>query len=211
MNSLWFPFFIALLAILNPVGASPLFLTYAERQKTEVVRILAGFVSISVFISLLVFLLSGPMMLRFFGISIPAFQIAGGLLIFIRSLQMMNGTLPHIEVLEEKTKKKISSYQTAIHLLPNIIVPIVIPVFIGPGTITTLILYAQEMNGIGDLPPLIFGALMASVVVYIVLLLSQVIMKVLGNNGLQVVMRVLGLILAAIGVQFIINGVQLVL
>ncbi len=211
MNSLWLPFFIALTAILNPIGAAPIFLAYVERQKTDVIRILALLVSVSVFVSLVIFLLTGPMILRFFGIEIEAFQIAGGLLIFIRSLQMMNGTLPHIDILDDKPLKKKSSYSTAYGFFPKIIVPVVIPVFVGPGTITTLILYSQSASSISSFVGLSFGAALASVAVYICLILAQMIVKMIGNNGLQVIMRLLGLILAAVGIQFIINGLQVVL
>lgn len=205
---MWLPFTIALIAILNPIGVAPLFLSYAGDHSDNVVRMLGVLVSIAVFGGMLFFLLVGPGMLKFFGIEVYSFQIAGGLLIFLRSLQMMNGTLPHIEVLEEAKRRKSTAYQKAIHHFQKTFVPVVVPIIIGPGIITTLILYAQNVTRVSEYMQLSFGALLSCLLLMLCLVVARFIERSLGTNGFQVVMRIFGLILAAVGIQFVMNGVQ---
>lgn len=194
-------------ALLNPVGNMPIFLAYTRDYQPKVRHAVAVLLSGFIFGAMVVFLFTGQMLLSFFGITVQSFQIAGGIILFGIGLSMMSGS-------HSTTVTKIVSggldqtaYGQARSILPALIVPLGIPLYVGPGTIASAILYGSEapdhmaFSGI-----LVVMAIMAAVIM-IFNLASDAIAKLLGSQGIEIVVRVMGLILAAIAVQMFIEGV----
>jgi multiple antibiotic resistance protein len=198
-------FFAALLAILNPFGNIAHFLNFTTGDTPGVRRAMAFLVAGVVFIILSVFFIFGNAILGFMGITLPAFQIGGGILLLISGLSMVRGEM-------KKPPEKIlkgaggDDYDKASSKLQQILVPLAIPLIVGPGTISTAILYAAGAREDGTFLALLGVILIVSLIVLACLLASQWILNVIGENGLQIMIRILGLMLVAVGVQFLLNG-----
>jgi multiple antibiotic resistance protein len=187
---------IGLLAIASPLSAIPIFLgltsdrTPAERQR---IALVAASVAAA---TLLVFTFLGKALLSLFGITIEAFQIAGGILLLLMALGMM-GALPGATTSDESD----SSGRASIG-----IVPLAIPLLAGPGAISTILIYAHRHESLAhDL--LVSGVIISVMtIVFLTLRLSTVIGPKLGKTGISVLNRIMGLIVAAIAVEFIVDG-----
>lgn len=191
-----------LFAIANPLGALPLFLALAPTDTVAAMRRAAITASITAAIAVLVFYLVGAHLLEFFGISLPAFQVSGGILIFLMALKMLEGSTSTHKV----GPKDVEAAQDS---EPDItaIVPIGVPLIAGPGTISTTILLRGEAEGLGQNLALLAAIAIVLVSVAAALLFADRIHRLIGDMGLRIATRVMGLILAAIAVQFVVNGV----
>ena len=194
---------IIMLVVVDPVGIAPLFAalthgeTHAVKRRTAIRGMLiAGGI-------LVVFVLAGDTLLSALGIGMPAFQIAGGALLFLLAVDMVFArhsglrSTTEREQREAETKKDISVF------------PLAIPLIAGPGALTTVLLMVGEQ---GD-DPFVLGTVLAVILVVLLvtlisLLASARIMAFMGETGANVVSRVLGVVLAALAVQFVLNGWQ---
>jgi multiple antibiotic resistance protein len=194
-------------AILDPFGNLPFFIAYTGHLKSSVRKKTAIFLSLFIFFSMALFLFSGQIVLTFFHISIPAFQIAGGIILFGVALSMMSGThtITMNRVIHETGKDRLLEKDESI--LPTILVPLGIPLYVGPGSIAAAILFGSN----APTETAFFGGLLVimSIVIIITLLnmSSDLIGRVLGNQGIEILVRLMGLILAAIAVQLTLEGV----
>lgn len=204
--SLVLNFFIAVLAILNPIGNVPIFLEHVNEDPNEVQKNIAKLMGLTIFLIAVAFYFIGQPFLRMFGITIPAFRIAGGILIMMIGIRMLHGK-PKFENEGLETQAVITNpFQEATKRLSSIIVPVAIPIFVGPGAITTVILYSQRAEGFLTTIFMILALGAACAVITGALYLSRWLFKMLGKNGMQIVSRTMGLILCAIAVQFVIDG-----
>ena len=162
--------------------------------------------SVAVFVMLVVSFFAGRFILQIFSISLPAFQIAGGLVIIVYGLRMTLEKTVIPEMQDEEDDEFTYDLDGGKRHLGEIIVPLGIPLIVGPGTITTVILYSDIVTGFGDL--LLFHLLMlvGTVITGTVLLFSDPIRRRLGRNGLEIMTRIMGLLLVAIAIQFILDG-----
>ncbi len=199
-------FFVALLAIVNPIGNSAFFLQQVETQSTKVQIVTALLVSITVFLSLVFFFYSGTSVLKFFGISLPAFRIAGGIILLMMGIRMIHG-YHKTSIAKLKLSEKDDNFEKAKKTLSNMLVPIVIPILVGPGTMTTVILYANEARNFSTDIGMIGAIAGCSTLVFIMFSFSGLLFKIIGANGFQTFIRVMGLIICAIAVQFMIGGI----
>ena len=199
--------FGAFFAILNLPGNMPLFLAYTKDLPPRVQRYTALLLSGFVFAVMVLSMLFGDDVLHFFGISIPAFQIAGGIIIFSIAVSMMSGL--HTETIKNIVTggRDVDDFRQAEQFLPKILVPLGIPIYCGPGSISTAVLIGtQAPNDIAFL--LAVGVL--GVVVLIITLFnvtSEFISRLLGKQGVEILVRLMGLVLAAIGIQLILAGI----
>lgn len=190
---------VALLAIVNPIGCLPIFISAtdgwnkAERAKT------ARTVAITVFIVLCASAFIGDGILSFFGISIPSFQVGGGILIMMISISMMQGK-------QSGTRQTLEEAQSMADREVIAIVPLSIPLLAGPGAISSMILSAQQQPTLLGHVSLVIPVALATIVIWLVLKLSDVITQQLGTMGINIVTRLMGLILAAMAVEFIAHG-----
>jgi multiple antibiotic resistance protein len=191
---------IALLAIVNPIGCLPIFISAtegwqkAERSKT------ARMVALTVFIVLSLSAFIGNGILDFFGISIPSFQVGGGILILLISISMMHGKQSSTRQTPEEARSLAERDVIAI-------VPLSIPLLAGPGAISSMIISAQQQPSIWGHLTLLIPVAIISGLIWLILQLADIITTQLGTIGINIVTRLMGLILAAMAVEFIAHGI----
>jgi multiple antibiotic resistance protein len=192
--------FMALLVLINPLSAIPIFIsltpnsTQAERKKIAKVTSL----TIAVVVSL--FALVGEGLLHFLGISIGSFQLAGGLLVLMIALALMNAQTSATKSTEEERSEAESKANIAV-------VPLAIPLMTGPGTISTVIIYTSTARDWIDVADLIISGMLVALVSYAALTMATPISRVLGKTGINVVNRVMGMLLAALSVEIMVDGI----
>ncbi len=136
--------FIGIIAILNPIGNVPIFLEHVENETPKVQRAVALLMAGAIFGLLLVFFLFGNRILTMFGITIPAFRLAGSIIILRVGLRMLQGKSKFENSGIETAASSGTTFDQARNSLSHILVPVAMPLFIGPGSITTVILYAEK-------------------------------------------------------------------
>lgn len=200
-------FFVALFALIDPIGNVPLFAAATAGAKWRDRAWIALYISLFVLAFLTFFYFSGLGLLEFFGISLPAFRIAGGVILFLLGLEMARDdfTANFAEAADTATGSGRAFVRKRFE---RMIVPFAMPLLIGPGAISTVIIYASQARAFGMKGAFIgvgvIGAVAAATLA--AFLATPVITKMLGRIGLTIVVRVLGLILCALAVQFILAG-----
>lgn len=196
-------FFIGLIAILNPIGVIPVFINLTQQQTSEERALTARTAAMSVGIVLLIGLLAGEYILNVFGISIASFRVGGGILILLMAISMMNATMSPARQTPEEARDAVLKDQVAV-------VPLAIPLVAGPGAISTVIVYANRasQNELLHLFVLAIGVIVVAVVVWLIFRLAQPLSERLGRTGINVITRIMGLIMAAIGVEFMASGLK---
>jgi multiple antibiotic resistance protein len=192
---------IALLAIVNPIGVIPFFIhftsgfTREQRHRTARIAAFGAFVVISVSA------LAGLKIIEFFGISLASFQVGGGLLLMLSSVQMLNAQPAETRKtdLDEAADKVDAGASIAI-------VPLTIPLLTGPATISTMVIYAEKTRHWWQLGVLVGYGVVIGISVWIALNLSGRIARVLGKTGINVMTRLMGLLLAALAVEVMSDG-----
>jgi multiple antibiotic resistance protein len=192
---------IALLAIVNPIGVVPFFIHFtrnlnrAQRQRTMQVSAFSAFVVIAMSA------LAGLKIIGFFGISIASFQVGGGTLLLISSLQMLNAQPA------ESKPGDVSDGDAKIDAGASIaVVPLTIPLLTGPATISTMVIYAQRTRHWWELAVLVGYGVVVGVSVYLAFAASGRITRMLGHTGINIMTRLMGLILAALAVEIMAEG-----
>ncbi len=205
--SLFFNSFIGILAILNPIGNMPIFLEHVENESPKVQRAVAVLMALSIFFLMLIFFLFGNRILNAFGITLPAFRLAGSIMILLVGLRMLQGKSKFENHGIETAAVSGNTFDQARNRLSHILVPVGMPLFIGPGTITTVILYAEKSPTPTMFVMMIAVLFLSSCLVGVTLLSSRWIFDRIGKNGTQIVVRFMGMILCAIAMQFMIDGI----
>jgi multiple antibiotic resistance protein len=194
--------FIPLVIIMDPLGNLPFFLMFTERNTPREKRKMAATACITAFIILVFFGLTGDFVLRLFGISLPAFQLAGGFIFFIYALQMLRLIPGGMKTTVEEEEEGISKENVAL-------VPIATPLLAGPGAITAVLVWRQAAShNPMNLLLLLIAISMACIIIYSVFHFGEFINRVLGLGGIRVATRLMGLLLAVIAVQFMVSGFQ---
>lgn len=190
--------FVSLFVIIDPIGLAPLFVavtqknTKAERRSIAIRACLVG-VSI-----LAVFGLAGEAVLSTIGIGMPAFRISGGLLLFLTAIEML---------FEKRTERREHQADAGPAPDPSVF-PLAMPLIAGPGAMTTMILLTEQQSDISG-QAMVFGVMVAVVsLVFTMFMLSGVLARLLGKTGINLVSRLLGMFLAALSVQFVIDGIR---
>ena len=204
-------FFIALFALIDPVGNVPLFAAATSGLKNSTARLIAVFVSLFVMGFLVFFYFTGLSLLAFFGISLPAFRIAGGILLLLLGLDMTRDDFTASMAADADEAGAAGGGRTAQarRRFEAMIVPFAMPLLIGPGAISTVIIYASEARDYGMVGVVTGVGVIALVALSTMLSFwaTPLISRLLGRIGLAIVVRVLGLILCAMAVQFILSGI----
>lgn len=191
--------FAALFVIVNPIGAIPLFITYTQGQSLPERRHTAHVTAIAVAIVLVLSIFIGDYFLRFFGIGIPSFRVGGGILVLLMAIAMLNARQGGARYTKEEGREGEEKDNIAV-------VPLAIPLLAGPGAISATIIYAHKAHNAMDVTVLIIAALLVSGGVAIALHLADSIASRLGRTGINIITRIMGLILAAVAVEFIADG-----
>ncbi len=203
-------FFVALFALLDPIGNVPVFAAATAGALAAGRRWVAVYISLFAFVFMTFFFFSGLALLEFFGISLPAFRIAGGVILFLMGLEMARDdfTAMFADAAEGAETEGARAY--ARRRFERLVVPFAMPLLIGPGAISSVVIFASEAKqfGLQGMAAGIGVIAAISLVTMLCFWLTPVISKLLGRIGLTIIVRVLGLILCAMAVQFIIIGVS---
>jgi len=190
---------VPLLIIMDPLGNLPIFLLFTRDNTLAERRHMALVASFASAVILVLFALSGDALLRLFHIGMPAFQLAGGFIFFIYALQMLALIPSGIKTSAEEEQEGIRK--------PNIaLVPLAVPLLAGPGAITTVLVWRQQLTAPAQQVELLAAILTACAVVYLALFFADTLRRLLGVSGIRVVTRLMGLLLAVIAVQFMVDG-----
>jgi multiple antibiotic resistance protein len=192
-------YLLGLFAVANNIPAIPLYLILIEGLTRKEQNKLCFIATTASFLTMVVSMVFGMGVLSFFGISVNAFRIAGGLLLLGTGFKMMNSVEKSIQQAEETTlARKISSA----------IVPIAIPLTTGAGTMSTIILFTQDLHHFYFIELKLFLAIVTmTMIIYLTFRYSPRIVEVLGPTGMDVLTKIFGLITIALGVQFILTGI----
>lgn len=197
----YFKIFISLLAIVDPLAAVPIFISMTADESREQRRKTINNVAIGMSAILLATLFLGEMILQFFSITIDSFRIAGGILLLLMAIAMLHAKTSQIRQTHKEADESIEKQSVAI-------VPLAMPLLAGPGAISTVILAAHKASGAGHYLAISAEILLLSLVVWGALRLSSWFQKHVSTTGINIFSRIMGLILAAIAVEFIASGVK---
>ncbi len=192
---------VALLAIVNPIGVIPFFIHFTQNLSPQERRRTIRTSALAAFFVIAVSALAGLKIIEFFGISIASFQVGGGMLLLISSLQMLNA-----QPAESKPGDMNSGQQKAGAGASIAVVPLTIPLLTGPATISTMVIYAQRTRHWWELAVLVGYGVVVAVATYLAFSASGRIAKLLGRTGIDVMTRLMGLILAALAVEIMADG-----
>ena len=194
----------SLLAIINPLSATPMYLALTEGYTPEHRRRTIRNAVLTAFLVLVVFALLGARIFQVFGITLDAFRIAGGLIFFGIGLDMLQAKRSRVKTTEEEERDALTKSEVGV-------TPLGIPMITGPGAITTvmvLMTQAQSAAAVG----ILFGAIVAVMaVVYLVLGAAPRLVGFFGQTGLNVMTRLMGLLVTVIAVQFVVDGARPIL
>lgn len=199
-------YLLGLIAVANNISALAPFIALTAGLDRVTIRRLVMVSSFSTFIIMIVSMFFGTLLLEFFGISISAFQIAGGILLCGTGTSMLNAkSSSDVSGKQiESSKLEYSRYVSAA------IVPIALPLTAGAGTISTITLFTEIAKKSHSMPELFTAILTITIIVFICFYFANTLVKILGDIGMSVLIKVMGLFTLAIGVQFIITGVSTV-
>ena len=190
---------IALFAIVSPLGSLPMFIAATRGWDKQARAKTTRTVAFTVFIVLMVSAFLGESILEFFGISIPSFQVGGGILLMLIAIAMMHGKQSGARQTEEEAHDMEARDVIAI-------VPLSIPLLVGPGAISSMILSAQQHPTFTGHLFLAIPAFIVALSAWLTLQLADNITNFLGATGINVITRLMGLILTAMAVEFIARG-----
>ncbi|HRZ98318.1 MAG TPA: NAAT family transporter [Paludibacter sp.] len=185
--------------LINPLGTMPVFmsmtadLTVDERNKT------AKKASIVSFFTIIAFALTGQLLFNFFGISVNSFRVVGGVIFFIMGMDMLKARLGQVKIKDDEVKKYIRDIS---------VTPLAIPMICGPGAITNAIVMMEDAITLSKKVILILSITTIMALTYLILYSSSKIMKFLGETGVNVMMRIMGLIVMVIAVEFFFSGLK---
>jgi multiple antibiotic resistance protein len=192
--------FTSMLFIVDPIAAVPTYLvitqdeTRAERQRT------ARRACIAMTVLLVVFAATGTLLFRAFGITLPAFRTAGGLILWFVAMDMLRGERRtqegREELLEGQAKEDVA------------VTPLAIPMLAGPGAISTVIVLSGQAHGLLENGVVYGSIVLTGIVSFFALRVGEPLLGRLGKTGIRVVTRIMGLILAAVAAQFVLSGVK---
>lgn len=191
--------FTSFFTLINPLGTMPIFMTmtsdldHKTRVKTARKAVVVSFITI------IAFALSGQLLFNFFGISVNSFRIVGGVIFFLMGMDMLQARLGKVKVKESEVKKYVNDIS---------ITPLAIPMICGPGSITNAIVLMDDATHVGMVAVLFIAIFVVLLLTYLILVSSSKIVKFLGETGNNVMMRLMGLIVMVIAVEFFFSGLK---
>ncbi|OJB48201.1 hypothetical protein BGV60_25360 [Burkholderia ubonensis] len=196
--------FISLLALINPVGAVPFFLSLTAQQTEDERRRTIRIASVSVFCVITVTTLLGQQIIDFFGISVGSLEVGGGIIMLLMAISMLNAQAGNTRSTPEERHEAEQKDNIAV-------VPLAIPLLTGPGSISTVIIYAANSRHWYDRVGLVaIGAVLACLC-FFAMRLAEPIANWIGRTGINIATRLMGLMLSALAVEFIVNGLRALL
>ena len=204
MEQINYSFFIltfsSLFTLLNPIGITPILLSLTENMSdSEYISTVKKGI-FTAFLILIVFSFMGDVIFKFYGITINAFMIAGGIIFFRNSLDMIEAKVSRLSSTPQEEEEAENKNDIGI-------TPIGIPIIAGPGAITSVMLLSSQTSNFTEKILLHFNIIITLLLTYFILLLGKKISKRIGTTGIRIIQRIMGLVLMVISIQFIINGI----
>ncbi|MCG3729845.1 YchE family NAAT transporter [Vibrio cincinnatiensis] len=199
--AIFLQFFLGLVAAVNPIGIMPVFVSLTSHMTVEEKNKTAATANIAVAVILITALLGGQVLLDMFSISLDSFRVAGGLLLLSIAFSMMSGKLGEDKQNKQEKSEHISREQIGI-------VPIAMPLMAGPGAISSTIVYSARYPGMLDTFGIALTIALFSISSWLLFRSAPYIVRILGQTGINVITRIMGLILGALGIEFIANGLR---
>jgi len=194
--------FMGFFAIMNPIANTPVFLGLTTEDDPETRRKVAAKALIVSFVIIVVFAAAGKVIFGLFGITLPAFRIMGGILVALVGYHMLQGG-EHSSVQHPSEEDKQKGQEAELEIA---ISPLAMPILAGPGTIATAMNFAST-GGASEFIVTVVAFFVLCVISYVFFIFGERFVKYIGDNGIKVITRLMGLILAVIGVQMLIDGV----
>lgn len=202
---MFFEFFLAILgalfSVVNPLGAIPVFLALTPDYTAQERRSTALRTSVYFALLLTAFYFGGTLILQFFGISLSAMRIAGGLVILASGYGLLYGKMEDSRAVNKKVREEALAKDDISFS------PMAMPMLSGPGSISLLIGYSGQYAAIDQRATVVLVIVVLAALIYAILLSSPALFRLLGFAGLQAMTRIMGFIVMAIGVQYVISGV----
>ncbi|WKW46452.1 MarC family NAAT transporter [Myroides sp. JBRI-B21084] len=196
--------FAALFSVINPLGTVPIFLGLTQEDTKEVKNKTALWASINVFIILVISFFIGKIILNFFGISIDVLRIAGGVVICSSGFGLLSGSFSK----RRGVNKKVTN--DAQHRNDIALTPLAIPMMAGPGSMSLLIAMEQDNPELINKLLIVAAIFMVAISVFLILRSANYISKLLGAAGIVAISRIIGFLVLAIGIQYIINSILVI-
>ena len=197
-------FILALLVIVNPVGAVPLVVSMTEQHTREEKRRIARVASSSVAIVLILSAVAGQPLLAFFGITIASFKVGGAILILLLAISMMHASPTGEKQTPEEAREAEDKESIAV-------VPLAIPLLSGPGAMSTTIIFSTSRSSPSHILLIIVCCLIVSLATWIALRAATPVSLWLGKTGVNIAIRIMGLLLAAVAVEIFASGITTLL
>jgi MarC family membrane protein len=193
--------FAALFSVLNPIGTVPIFVGLTQDDDKRERSRISLWTAINVFLILIISYFIGQYMLTFFGISIDALRIAGGLIILNSGFSLLSGQFSRERGINKKVESEIQQRNDIA------LTPLAMPMLAGPGSISLLITSYQENHEPIHIVMASLAILAVSFVIFIILRSAHYLAKILGGSGIVAISRIVGFIVIAIGIQYIVSSV----
>ena len=190
-----------LFAVINPLGITPIFVAMTEKYDSETRSKIARKGIITGSVILIVFTLLGSIIFQFYGITVEAFQIMGGVIFFRSGMRMLDAKVGRARTTESEREEFKDTDEIAIS-------PIGVPLITGPGAITGVVILSGKAPTNFSVLVLLFSVIISMFIFYFILKAGNYIGQKIGIAGMRVIERMMGLILMVIAVQFIINGIE---
>jgi multiple antibiotic resistance protein len=191
--------FTSFFTLINPLSTMPVFMTMtaglSEKERTHT----AQKASIVALITIIIFALSGQLLFKFFGISVNSFRVVGGVIFFIMGMDMLQARLGQVKIKDSEVKAYVNDIS---------VTPLAIPMICGPGAITNSIVLMEDASTLTRKIILFGTILLVMLITYLVFYSSSRILKILGQTGINVMMRLMGLIVMVIAVEFFFSGLK---
>lgn len=193
--------FAALFSVLNPIGTVPIFVGLTEGYSKAELSKTSLWTAINVFIILIIAFYVGQYVLSFFGITITALRIAGGILITNSGFNLMNGKFSKNKGINKKVEEEAQERSDIA------LTPLAMPMLAGPGSMSLLIAFYQEHNSTKEIIFSTLAILAVAIVIFIILRSAYYLSRILGSSGIVAISRIVGFLTIAIGIQYIISAI----
>lgn len=194
--------FTSFFTLINPFGTMPIFMTMTAELDSQHRTRTARKACITAFITIILFAYTGQLLFSFFGISVNSFRIVGGVIFFQMGMDMLKARLGKVKVKDSEVKSYVDDIS---------ITPLAIPMISGPGSLTNAIVMMEDADSIGKRIALIVTVFLVLLLTFLILYSSSKIIKFLGQTGVNVMMRLMGLIVMVIAVEFFFAGLKPIL
>ncbi|MDR6846380.1 MarC family NAAT transporter [Flavobacterium granuli] len=192
--------FVALFSVLNPIGTVPIFVGLTQGDSKKECSRISLWTSINVFLILIISFFVGKYVLNFFGISIDSLRIAGGLIIVSSGFSLLSGQFNKKRGINKKIENDAQKRNDIA------LTPLAIPMLAGPGSISLLIAFYQEHNSTNELIIASLAILAIAIAIFIILRSAHYLAQILGASGIVAISRIVGFIVIAIGIQYIVSA-----